>query len=193
MPSTHALRPTGSELRDDSALGRSDGHQRGEIMSATGENRWPPLGRNRWPLTRRLLFVQLDSERRLDRAASDRWFRRGAAVLTCAPAVRPVGASAAPRRRRSQPRAKASACRIARRWRSNARLPAGGVSEEARTLLGHLDEARVPLGMAVVRLSVIRQDLAARLRMWGGCLSRRGGWLLGACTALSTAIRTQTA
>lgn len=22
-------------------------------MTATGENRWPPLGRNRWPLTNR--------------------------------------------------------------------------------------------------------------------------------------------
>jgi hypothetical protein len=36
-----------------------------------------------------LPLVQLDSERRLDRAAADRWFRRGAAVSTCAPGPRP--------------------------------------------------------------------------------------------------------
>src|SRR4051795_932028 len=33
-------------------------------------------------------FVQLDSERRFDRAAAERWFRREAAVLTSAPARR---------------------------------------------------------------------------------------------------------
>jgi hypothetical protein len=31
--------------------GRTDGHQRGETMTATGENRWPPPGRTQWPLT----------------------------------------------------------------------------------------------------------------------------------------------
>jgi hypothetical protein len=36
-----------ARIRDDSALGRTDGHQRGENMTATGENRWPPAGRNR--------------------------------------------------------------------------------------------------------------------------------------------------
>jgi hypothetical protein len=36
-----------------SALGRTDGHQRGQNMAAIGENRWPPLGKNRWPLTGR--------------------------------------------------------------------------------------------------------------------------------------------
>ena len=47
-----------SDLRSCSATtgalpdtGRTDGHQRGENMAAVGENRWPPLGRNRWPLT----------------------------------------------------------------------------------------------------------------------------------------------
>jgi hypothetical protein len=29
----------------------ADGHQRRGNMAATGEIRWPPLGRNRWPLT----------------------------------------------------------------------------------------------------------------------------------------------
>jgi hypothetical protein len=48
---TSAARPTASRLRDDSALGRSDGHQRGEKMTAPGEIGWPPVGRNRWPLT----------------------------------------------------------------------------------------------------------------------------------------------
>ena len=32
-------------------MGRTDGHQRGENMAPGGENRWPYLGRNRWPLT----------------------------------------------------------------------------------------------------------------------------------------------
>ena len=41
-----------ARLRDDApVVGTSDGRQRGENMAASGENRWPPLGRNRWPLT----------------------------------------------------------------------------------------------------------------------------------------------
>jgi hypothetical protein len=36
-----------------------------------------------------LVVVQLDSKRRFDRAAAERWFRREAAVLTGAPARRP--------------------------------------------------------------------------------------------------------
>jgi hypothetical protein len=35
-----------------------------------------------------LVVVQLDSKRRFDRAAAERWFRREAAVLTSAPARR---------------------------------------------------------------------------------------------------------
>jgi hypothetical protein len=35
-------------------VGRTHGHQWGEKMAAGGENRWPYLGRNRWPLTRDL-------------------------------------------------------------------------------------------------------------------------------------------
>ena len=50
-----------------------------------------------------LLVVQLDSERRLDRAAADRWFRLGAAVSTSAPARRPERALLPPRWRRPHP------------------------------------------------------------------------------------------
>ena len=42
-------------LRSDGSItqpvGRTDGHEWGEKMSASGEVRWPPVGRNRWPLT----------------------------------------------------------------------------------------------------------------------------------------------
>lgn len=54
----YALRPTGSGLRDDSAAPttaeRTSGRQWGENVAASGENRWPEMGRNRWPLTRRV-------------------------------------------------------------------------------------------------------------------------------------------
>jgi hypothetical protein len=55
------------------------------------------VGRGRWLL----LLVQLDSERRFDRAAADRRFRLGAAVSTCAPARRPRRARVAAASRRS--------------------------------------------------------------------------------------------
>lgn len=38
--------PYGLGSATTGALGRSDGHQWGELTSAAGENRWPPLGRN---------------------------------------------------------------------------------------------------------------------------------------------------
>ena len=57
------LRP---QLRDDSALGRTDGHQRGDNVTAAGENRWPYLGRNRWPLTDLLLHEH--AARRFERS-----------------------------------------------------------------------------------------------------------------------------
>ena len=37
-PLRFGLRP---QLRDDSALGRTDGHQWGVDVTAAGENRWP--------------------------------------------------------------------------------------------------------------------------------------------------------
>src|SRR4051794_8942359 len=46
--------------------------------------------RERAPVASRLLLVvQLDSERGLDRAAADGWFRQEGAVSPCAPAHRP--------------------------------------------------------------------------------------------------------
>ena len=61
-----------------------------------------PAGSRAWcrPLLR---FVQLDSKRRFDRAAAERWFRREAAVLTSAPVRRPERASSAYPRRRPDP------------------------------------------------------------------------------------------
>ena len=61
-PLTHELKRVGSRheprLRLGSrhdlnphAVGNFDGRQRGVKMATSGESRWPPLGRNRWPLT----------------------------------------------------------------------------------------------------------------------------------------------
>jgi DNA replication protein DnaC len=67
-----AARPTASRPRVDSALGRSDGHQWGEKMAAAGEIRWPPLGRNRWPLT---AGKALRSEASIDGSSVIAWRR----------------------------------------------------------------------------------------------------------------------
>jgi hypothetical protein len=54
-PDPTPLRPTASATSGPSTphvMGRTHGRQWGEEMAAGGENRWPYLGRNRWPLTR---------------------------------------------------------------------------------------------------------------------------------------------
>ena len=78
-------------------------HPSGSVASAIPRR----LSQSRVAMTRRptsrlLVVVQLDSERRLDRAAGERWFRQTAAVWICAPAVRPTRARA--RRRSRVPR-----------------------------------------------------------------------------------------
>ena len=55
-------RPTAfapSRPRAPNDHGENHGRQRGENMAATGEIRWPPLGRTRWPLTGEVSLVRL--------------------------------------------------------------------------------------------------------------------------------------
>jgi hypothetical protein len=60
-------RPTASAspLRLKGSSGRTDGHRWGINVAVSGEVGWPPLGRNRWPLT--LLLASISSIRRASR------------------------------------------------------------------------------------------------------------------------------
>jgi hypothetical protein len=74
-----------SRLEDATPAGHGPGLVRQPPCNAAA--RAPPAPTPSRGLSR---FVQLDSKRRFDRAAAERWFRREAAVLTSAPARRPT-------------------------------------------------------------------------------------------------------
>ena len=58
----HSARQTTSRPSLSTRPGRTDGHQRGELMSASGEFRWPPVGIFPWPPSRRLLTVETSKD-----------------------------------------------------------------------------------------------------------------------------------